>query len=424
MDHFNQHGGQLMAEDCSVAELAERFGTPLFVYSKATFLRHLAAYSDALSDYPHLVCYGMKANSNLAVLQALAKAGSGFDIVSQGELERVIAAGGDPSKVVFSGVGKQPGEMRRALELGIYCFNVESEAELEILSEVASDMDKTAPVSIRVNPDVDAGTHPYISTGLRDNKFGIPHQRALRVYQRAAELPGIHISGIDCHIGSQLTDLAPLMAALDKLLELIDAIAGLGIRLEHIDLGGGLGVPYQDEEPPHPSEYLTLVKERLAGSGLKLVLEPGRSIAANAGIMVTRVNLLKENYGKHFAVVDGAMNDLIRPSLYSAWQRIVPVMQAPTPGATSARFDVVGPVCESGDFLGKDRPLTLAPGDLLAVRSAGAYGFVMSSNYNTRNRAAEVLVDGDQAHLVRRRETYADQFALESLVESGAQDAS
>ncbi len=418
MDHFNYQTGQLMAEDVSLAELAEQHGTPLFVYSKATLIRHFKAYADSLADYPHLVCYGMKANSNLAVLECLAAAGAGFDIVSQGELERVLMAGGDPGKVVFSGVGKQPGEMRRALEVGIHCFNVESEAELDTLSEVASQMGVQAPVSIRVNPDVDAQTHPYISTGLKDNKFGIAHERALAVYRRAAQLPGLKITGIDCHIGSQLTDVTPLMEALDKLLELIAALKSHGITLDHIDLGGGLGVPYQDEEPPHPSEYLSQVKARLAGTGLTLVLEPGRSIAANAGVMLTRVNLLKENHGKHFAVVDGAMNDLIRPSLYSAWQRIIPVMQAPSPQAVQAQYDVVGPVCESGDFLGKDRDLSLAPGDLLAVRSAGAYSFVMSSNYNTRPRAAEILVDGEQAHLVRRRETYADLLAHESLVGS------
>ena len=418
MDHFNYQTGQLMAEDVSLAELAEQHGTPLFVYSKATLIRHFKAYADSLADYPHLVCYGMKANSNLAVLECLAAAGAGFDIVSQGELERVLMAGGDTGKVVFSGVGKQPGEMRRALEVGIHCFNVESEAELDTLSEVASQMGVQAPVSIRVNPDVDAQTHPYISTGLKDNKFGIAHERALAVYRRAAKLPGLKITGIDCHIGSQLTDVTPLMEALDKLLELIAALKSHGITLDHIDLGGGLGVPYQDEEPPHPSEYLSQVKARLAGTGLTLVLEPGRSIAANAGVMLTRVNLLKENHGKHFAVVDGAMNDLIRPSLYSAWQRIIPVMQAPSPHAVQAQYDVVGPVCESGDFLGKDRDLSLAPGDLLAVRSAGAYSFVMSSNYNTRPRAAEILVDGQQAHLVRRRETYADLLAHESLVGS------
>ena len=418
MDHFNYQTGQLMAEDVSLAELAEQHGTPLFVYSKATLIRHFKAYADSLADYPHLVCYGMKANSNLAVLECLAAAGAGFDIVSQGELERVLMAGGDPGKVVFSGVGKQPGEMRRALEVGIHCFNVESEAELDTLSGVASQMGVQAPVSIRVNPDVDAQTHPYISTGLKDNKFGIAHERALAVYRRAAELPGLKITGIDCHIGSQLTDVTPLMEALDKLLELIAALKSHGITMDHIDLGGGLGVPYQDEEPPHPSEYLAQVKARLAGTGLTLVLEPGRSIAANAGVMLTRVNLLKENHGKHFAVVDGAMNDLIRPSLYSAWQRIIPVMQAPSPHAVQAQYDVVGPVCESGDFLGKDRDLSLAPGDLLAVRSAGAYSFVMSSNYNTRPRAAEILVDGEQAHLVRRRETYADLLAHESLVGS------
>ena len=417
MDHFQYRGSALFAEDVPVSDIASQFGTPCFIYSKATLVRHFRAYADSLTDIPHLVCYGMKANSNLAVLQILAREGAGFDIVSIGELERVIKAGGDPSKVVFSGVGKQDFEMRRALEVGIHCFNVESLAELEHLNAIATDMGKVAPISLRINPDVDPKTHPYISTGLKANKFGIAHEDAIAAYRRADELPGLHPVGIDCHIGSQLTDVSPLIESLDKLLSLIDQLADIGIQLKHIDLGGGLGVTYDQEKPPHPSEYLALVKQRLAGRNLTLVLEPGRSIAANAGIFVTKTILTKTNQEQHFAIVDGAMNDLIRPSLYGAWQNIIPVDTTEKPGQIEASFDIVGPVCESGDFLGKARTLRIQEGDLLAVRSAGAYGFVMGSNYNTRGRAPEVLVDGDQIHLIRERETVESLWANEHMVD-------
>jgi diaminopimelate decarboxylase len=416
MDHFQYRDGNLFAEGVSVSDIAAEFGTPCFIYSKATLIRHYHAYADALTDTPHLVCYGMKANSNLAVLQILAKEGAGFDIVSIGELERVIKAGGDPSKVVFSGVGKQDFEMRRALEVGIHCFNVESLAELEHLNRVATELGKVAPVSLRINPDVDPKTHPYISTGLKASKFGIAHEDAIAAYRRASELPGLDPVGIDCHIGSQLTDVSPLIESLDKLLSLIDQLADTGIHLKHIDLGGGLGVTYDQEQPPHPSEYLALVKERLAGRNLTLVLEPGRSIAANAGIFVTQTILTKTNQDQHFAIVDGAMNDLIRPSLYGAWQKIIPVDTTEKPGQIEASFDIVGPVCESGDFLGKARNLRIQAGDLLAVRSAGAYGFVMGSNYNTRGRAPEILVDGNEIHLVRERETIESLWSLEHMV--------
>ncbi|MDA0893873.1 MAG: diaminopimelate decarboxylase [Proteobacteria bacterium] len=417
MDHFQYRDGELYAEDVPVSEIASRFGTPCFIYSKATLIRHYHAYADALTDIPHLVCYGMKANSNLAVLQILANEGAGFDIVSAGELERVLKAGGDPSKVVFSGVGKQQHEMRRALEVGIHCFNVESLAELEHLNAVAIDMGRIAPVSLRINPDVDPKTHPYISTGLKANKFGIAHEEAIAAYQRAQELPGLNPVGIDCHIGSQLTDISPLIESLEKLLSLIDQLAAKGITLQHIDLGGGLGVTYDQEQPPHPSEYLATVKERLKDRNLTLVLEPGRSIAANAGIFVTQTLLTKTNQDQAFAIVDGAMNDLIRPSLYGAWQNIIPVNTTPSAGQIEASYDVVGPVCESGDFLGKGRQLRLKEGDLLAVRSAGAYGFVMGSNYNTRGRAPEILVDGSQTHLIRQRESIESLWALEHLVD-------
>ena len=417
MDYFRYRDGALFAEDVPVADIASQFGTPCFIYSKATLVRHFRAYADSLTDISHLVCYGMKANSNLAVLQILAREGAGFDIVSIGELGRVIKAGGDPSKVVFSGVGKQDFEMRRALEVGIHCFNVESLAELEHLNAIATDMEKVAPVSLRINPDVDPKTHPYISTGLKANKFGIAHEDAIAAYRRADELPGLHPVGIDCHIGSQLTDVSPLIESLDKLLSLIAQLADIGIQLKHIDLGGGLGVTYDQEKPPHPSEYLALVKERLASRNLTLVLEPGRSIAANAGIFVTKTILTKTNQEQHFAIVDGAMNDLIRPSLYGAWQNIVPVDTTEKPGQIEASFDIVGPVCESGDFLGKARTLRIQEGDLLAVRSAGAYGFVMGSNYNTRGRAPEVLVDGDQIHLIRERETVESLWANEHMVD-------
>lgn len=413
MDHFNFKGESLFAEDVPVAAIASEFGTPCFVYSRATFERHYRVYEEALADVPHLVCYAVKANSNLAVLNILAQLGSGFDIVSGGELERVRQAGGDTSKVIFSGLGKTHREIEHALEAKIHCFNVESTAELDRINEVASSAGVQAPISLRVNPDVDAGTHPYISTGLKENKFGIAAEEALQTYRRAADMGGLNLVGIDCHIGSQLTSTAPFLDAIDKLLDMVDTLKDEGITLSHFDMGGGLGVTYEREQPPHPSELLTAVKPKFAGRDLTLLVEPGRSIAANAGIFLTRVEYLKCNEHKNFAIVDGAMNDLIRPALYGAWQEILATRKRI---GETRRYDVVGPVCESGDFLGKERDLNIEAGDLLAVRSAGAYGFVMSSNYNTRPRAAEVMVDGDQAHLVRQRETVAQLLALEALL--------
>ena len=416
---FHYQNGELFAEQVSLNAAAEQFGTPLYVYSRAAFEQHFLAYSEALADWPHLVCYAVKANSNLAVLNVLAKLGAGFDIVSLGELERVLAAGGDAAKVVFSGVGKQAAEMQRALEVGVYCFNVESEAELERLSEVATAMGKTAQVSLRVNPDVDAQTHPYISTGLKDNKFGIDINDAPRVYAKAQQLPGLEIKGVDCHIGSQLTEISPFMDALERVLTLVDTLAQQGINIEHLDLGGGLGVTYRDETPASAGEYIAAIKQRLnqredGGKSFKLIFEPGRSVAANAGVFVTQVEFLKLNDHKNFAIIDGAMNDLIRPSLYSAWQDIKPLQQHSD--APVRAYDLVGPVCETGDFLGKDRELALSAGDRVAVMSAGAYGFVMASNYNSRGRPAEVMVDGDQLHLVRQRETVQELFASEQLI--------
>jgi len=413
MSVFEYRNNQLFAEQLPVQQIAEAVGTPCYIYSRQALESAWNAFDSAFGDHPHLVCFAVKANSNLAVLNVLAQQGAGFDIVSQGELERVLRAGGDPAKVVFSGVGKLRSEMVRALEVGVYCFNVESEAELEILNEVAGELGKTAAISLRVNPDVDAQTHPYISTGLKENKFGIDIDRAIDVFKRAAALPHIKVSGIDCHIGSQLTSVTPFMDALDRLLERIDQLAAAGIELEHMDIGGGLGVRYRNEQPPAPAEYVSALLDKLGARKIKIVMEPGRAIAANAGIMVTEVQLLKSTEAKQFVVVDAAMNDLIRPSLYSAWQDIIPVQ--PRSG-TPVTGDVVGPVCETGDFLGKDRSLCVEPGDLLAVCSAGAYGFVMSSNYNTRNRIPEIMVDGNQFHIIRRRETYDDQLALESLI--------
>ncbi|WP_299019902.1 diaminopimelate decarboxylase [uncultured Photobacterium sp.] len=411
MDYFNyQQDGRLWAEDIALTELAERYGTPLYVYSRATLERHWRAFDQAVANHPHLICYAVKANSNIGVLNVLARLGSGFDIVSQGELERVIAAGGDPAKVVFSGVGKTAAEMKRALDLGIKCFNVESEPELERLNEVAAELGKVAPISLRINPDVDAKTHPYISTGLRDNKFGIAFDRAPEVYRLAQSLSNLKITGIDCHIGSQLTELGPFVDATDRLLALIDILKAEGIEIEHLDVGGGLGVTYSDEQPPQPSEYATELLARLKNHAeLELVFEPGRAIAANAGVMLTRVEYLKHTEYKNFAIVDAAMNDLIRPTLYQAWQEIIPVVPRKGEAIT---YDFVGPICETGDFIGKERALCLEQGDLLAVRSAGAYGFVMASNYNTRVRAAEIMVDGQCAHVVRERE------ALEQLWQS------
>jgi diaminopimelate decarboxylase len=413
MDYFNYQDGVLYAEDVAVPEIAMQHGTPCYVYSRATLERHWRAFDTALADIDHLVCYAVKANSNLAVLNVLARLGSGFDIVSVGELERVLAAGGDPHKVVFSGVGKRDDEIRRALEVGIHCFNVESEAELDQLNQVAGELGVIAPISIRVNPDVDARTHPYISTGLKENKFGIDINRAPEVYTRAAKLPHLSIRGVDCHIGSQLTDTAPFLDALERVLHLVDLLVMQGIHIEHLDLGGGLGIRYRDEAPPLPDAYAGALRDRLGDTELTILLEPGRAIAGNAGILLTRVEYLKHTEHKDFAIVDAAMNDLMRPALYNAWQEIIPVV--PRSGEPR-RYDVVGPVCETGDFLGKDRELCLAPDDLLAVRSAGAYGFSMSSNYNSRPRAAEIMVDGKQVHVIRERETVADLFAHEHVL--------
>lgn len=413
MDYFNYQDGVLYAEEVAVPDIAKQHGTPCYVYSRATLERHWQAFDTALAGIDHLVCYAVKANSNLAVLNVLARLGSGFDIVSVGELERVLAAGGDPRRTVFSGVGKRDDEMRRALEVGICCFNVESEAELDQLNQVAGELGVIAPISIRVNPDVDARTHPYISTGLKENKFGIDINRALEVYARAADLPHLNIRGVDCHIGSQLTETAPFLDALERVLHLVDLLVEQGIHIEHLDLGGGLGIRYRDETPPLPDAYAHALRQRLGDTELTILLEPGRAIAGNAGILLTRVEYLKHTEHKDFAIVDAAMNDLMRPALYDAWQEIIPVV--PRTGE-SRRYDVVGPVCETGDFLGKDRELCLAPGDLLAVRSAGAYGFSMSSNYNSRPRAAEIMVDGKQVHVIRERETVADLFADEHVL--------
>jgi diaminopimelate decarboxylase len=415
MNAFNYRDGELFAEGVALSAIAQRFGTPTYVYSRAHIEAQYRSYTDALQGMQHLVCFAVKANSNLGVLNVLARMGAGFDIVSRGELERVISAGGDAAKVVFSGVGKSRDDMRRALEVGVHCFNVESREELERLQQVAAEMGKQAPVSLRVNPDVDAGTHPYISTGLKENKFGIDIEQAEAVYARAAELPNLNIIGVDCHIGSQLTTLPPFLDALDRLLVLIDRLAERGITIKHLDLGGGLGVQYRDEQPPVAGEYIQAIRQRLAGRDLALVFEPGRYIVANAGVLLTRVEYLKHTEHKDFAIVDAAMNDLIRPALYQAWMDVSAVQ----PREGEARnYDIVGPICETGDFLAKDRELALAEADLLAVRSAGAYGFVMSSNYNTRGRAAEVMVDGNDAFEVRRRETLTELFAGESCLPS------
>ncbi|MGO4999953.1 diaminopimelate decarboxylase [Oceanisphaera sp. W20_SRM_FM3] len=415
MDYFNyQIDGRLYGEACDLSTLAEQYGTPLYVYSRATLERHWHAFDQAAGDFPHLICYAVKANSNLAVLNVLARLGSGFDIVSKGELCRVLAAGGDASKVVFSGVGKRVDEIEFALEQNIFCFNVESVAELSRINEVAGRMGRTAPISIRVNPDIDAGTHPYISTGLKENKFGIPIEQAQDIYRQAAQMKNLSIHGLDCHIGSQLTEVAPFLEAVDKLLVLIDALAADGIHIKHLDVGGGLGVRYDNETPPEPKEYVKQLKAKLQGRELTLVFEPGRAIAANAGVLLTRVEHLKPGEAKSFAIVDAAMNDLIRPALYSAWQAIIPVDS--TLERPSAIYDVVGPICETGDFIGKDRELAITEGDLLAVRSAGAYGFVMASNYNSRPRGAEIMVDGDIATVVREREQLTDLWLGEHLL--------
>lgn len=411
---FHYQNNSLMAEGVAVSHIATQVGTPAYIYSRRALETQWRAFDTAFGDHPHLICYAVKANSNLAVLNVLARLGSGFDIVSLGELERVLRAGGQPDRIVFSGVGKEAAEIERALEVGIHCFNVESSAELERINQVAGSLGVKAPVSLRVNPDVDAQTHPYISTGLKENKFGIDIQQALPVYERAANLPHLQVTGIDCHIGSQLTTLTPFLDALDRVLERVDALAELGIPLQHLDIGGGLGVRYRDETPPAPADYVSAMLAKLKDRQLTILMEPGRAIAANAGILVTRVNLLKPTDARNFAIVDAAMNDLIRPALYSAWQDIIPVTPRP-PATPPCRYDIVGPICETGDFLGKDRALQLEEEDLLAICSAGAYGFVMSSNYNSRPRPPEILVDGDAFYTVRRRESLDDVMQLESL---------
>jgi len=414
VDHFEYKQGKLYCEDVAVEALAEVYGTPLFVYSRATLERHWHAFDDALADHDHLVCYAVKANSNLALLNLLARLGSGFDIVSGGELQRVLQAGGEASRIVFSGVGKQAEEIEAALEADILCFNVESEQELDRINEIAGAMGKRTRVSFRVNPDVDAKTHPYISTGLKDNKFGVAFGDAEAVYLKAAGLANIEIIGMDCHIGSQLTDMAPYIDAFDRLLVLIESLRTRGINIHHLDLGGGLGIRYRDEEPPLPAEWAGALHDRLKHFAGTIVIEPGRAIAGNAGILVSRVNYLKHGPDKNFAVIDAAMNDLLRPSLYGAWQEIIRAEEHSD--ADEHIYDVVGAICESSDFLGKDRPLRLRQNDLLAIRSCGAYAFGMASNYNTRRRAAEVMVDGERHYCVREREQFSDLIRGESLL--------
>jgi len=414
MDFFQYKNEQLYVEDLPVKQLAEEFGTPLYIYSRATLERHWHAFDSALGKHPHLICYAVKANSNIGILNVMAKLGSGFDIVSQGELERVLAAGGDASKIVFSGVAKSRAEIMRALEIGIRCFNVESVAELHHINQIAGEMGKVAPISLRVNPDVDAHTHPYISTGLKENKFGVSVDEAREVYKLAATLPHVKITGMDCHIGSQLTELQPFLDATDRLIRLIEQLQEDGITLKHLDLGGGLGVTYTDETPPHPSDYAAALLNKLKGyENLEIILEPGRAIAANAGILVAKVQYLKSNESRNFAITDTGMNDMIRPALYEAYMNIIEIDR--TLEREKAIYDVVGPVCETSDFLGKQRELAIAEGDYIAQRSAGAYGASMSSNYNSRPRTAEVLVDGDKAHLIRRRESLSELWALESI---------
>lgn len=414
MDFFQYKNEQLYVEDLPVKQLAEEFGTPLYIYSRATLERHWHAFDSALGEHPHLICYAVKANSNIGILNVIAKLGSGFDIVSQGELERVLAAGGEASKVVFSGVAKSRSEIMRALEVGIRCFNVESIAELYHINQIAGEMGKVAPISLRVNPDVDAHTHPYISTGLKENKFGVSVDEAREVYKLAATLSHIKITGMDCHIGSQLTELQPFLDATDRLIRLMEQLKEDGITLKHLDLGGGLGVTYTDEMPPHPSDYATALLNKLKDyEDLEIILEPGRAIAANAGILVAKVQYLKSNESRNFAITDTGMNDMIRPALYEAYMNIIEIDR--TLGREKAIYDVVGPVCETSDFLGKQRELAIAEGDYIAQRSAGAYGASMSSNYNSRPRTAEVLVDGNKAHLIRRRENLSELWALESI---------
>ncbi|EFX92862.1 diaminopimelate decarboxylase [Actinobacillus ureae] len=415
MNHFNYKNQQLFAEDVSVSDIINQYGTPAYIYSRATLERHWHAFDKAFGSHPHLICFAVKSNSNIALLNVMARLGSGFDIVSQGELERVLAAGGDPSKVVFSGVAKSHSEIQRALEVGIRCFNIESIAELHRINEVAGQLGKIAPISLRVNPDVDAHTHPYISTGLKENKFGVSVNQAREVYLLAKSLPNVKITGMDCHIGSQLTELQPFLDATDRLIVLMDQLKEDGIELHHLDLGGGLGVPYNGEEPPHPTEYAKALLEKLKGyADLEIILEPGRAITANAGILVTKVEYLKANEDRNFAIVDTGMNDMIRPALYEAYMQITEVDQSLVREKTV--YDVVGPICETSDFLGKGRELAIEQGDLIAMRSAGAYGAAMSSTYNSRPQAVEIMVDSDLAHLIKARASFADLWRLERLL--------
>ena len=414
MDYFNYRENELFAEDLPIKTIAQQFGTPCYIYSRATLERHWHSFDQAFGNHPHLICYAVKANSNIAILNLLARLGSGFDIVSIGEMERVLIAGGDAKNIVFSGVGKREDEIRAALKAGIRCFNIEVADELDRINRLAGESGVIAPVSFRVNPDVDAKTHPYISTGLKENKFGIDMQQILAEYLRATKMPHIQIVGIDCHIGSQLTETKPFLDALDRVLKLVETLHAKGIVLHHLDLGGGLGIRYQDEQPPEPSTYIKELLGRLDNHDFEILLEPGRAIAGNSGILVTRVEYLKPTDNKNFAIVDAAMNDLVRPSLYNAWQEIIPV--AKLTNATEMMWDIVGPVCETGDFLGKQRLLKLSQNDLLAIRSSGAYGFTMSSNYNSRPRAAEIMVDGNQAHLIRERESIQQLWAGERLI--------
>ncbi|SUT94772.1 diaminopimelate decarboxylase [Actinobacillus lignieresii] len=415
MNHFNYKNQQLFAEDVSVSDIINQYGTPAYIYSRATLERHWHAFDKAFGAHPHLICFAVKSNSNIALLNVMARLGSGFDIVSQGELERVLAAGGEPSKVVFSGVAKSHSEIQRALEVGIRCFNIESIAELHRINEVAGQLGKIAPISLRVNPDVDAHTHPYISTGLKENKFGVSVTQAREVYRLAKILPNVKITGMDCHIGSQLTELQPFLDATDRLIVLMEQLKEDGIELHHLDLGGGLGVPYNGEEPPHPTEYAKALLEKLKGyADLEIILEPGRAITANAGILVTKVEYLKANEDRNFAIVDTGMNDMIRPALYEAYMQITEVDQSLA--REKAVYDVVGPICETSDFLGKDRELAIEQGDLIAMRSAGAYGAAMSSTYNSRPQAVEIMVDGDQAYLIKARASFADLWRLEKLL--------
>jgi len=413
MNPFEFRRGELHAEDIPLSRLAEQFGTPLYVYSRAALSAAFREFDQAFAARDHLVCFAVKSNSNLGILNLFARLGAGFDVVSGGELQRVLAAGGDAGKVMFSGVGKTAAEMRLALEAGILCFNVESEMELERLNRVAGEMGKQAPVSLRVNPDVDPKTHPYISTGLKGNKFGVPISEALALYRKAAALPHLTVTGVDCHIGSQITEVAPFADALDKVLTLLDQLEAAGIAIHHLDLGGGLGIRYRDETPPPVAEYAATLLAKLGGRAQKILVEPGRALVGNAGLLLTKVEYLKHGEAKNFAIVDAAMNDLMRPALYDAWHDIVAVKQS---AGAETSYEIVGPICESGDFLGHERPLALAEGDLLAVLSAGAYGMSMSSNYNTRPRAAEVIVDGGAIHPVRERETVAQIYQLEKIL--------